>query len=422
MIKNCMILLAFVFISQSLTAQKNITVEDIYRGEFRTQGLQSLASLNNGTEYLILNYNRDRTQTIDKYSYKTGEKTETLVNSSDLGITIRDYILSDDESQMMIISESNQIFRRSSYDKVHILDLKTKKITLLSDDLVRSPSFSPDGTKVAYVFENNLYYKDLASGAVIQATNDGVNNALINGVTDWVYEEEFAFVKAYEWSPNSEQIAFISFDESEVPEFSMDVYGNELYQKPYVFKYPKAGEKNAVVALHQFTLSTGARQEVALGRNEEFYIARINYSPNGKLAAQVLNRHQDVLDFYYIDANGKASIAFTEKDTAYVDVTDDLTFLEDGSFLWTSEKDNWRHIYLYDANGKEKRQITKGNWDVTSYYGYDKKSKRIYYQSTEDGSINRGVYSISLKAKKKKKLSSQTGTNSASFSKNFTYY
>jgi dipeptidyl-peptidase-4 len=422
MIKNCMILLAFVFISQSLTAQKNITVEDIYRGEFRTQGLQSLASLNNGTEYLILNYNRDRTQTIDKYSYKTGEKTETLVNSSDLGITIRDYILSDDESQMMIISESNQIFRRSSYDKVHILDLKTKKLTLLSNDLVRSPSFSPDGKKVAYVFENNLYYKDLESGAVIQATNDGVNNALINGVTDWVYEEEFAFVKAYEWSPNSEQIAFISFDESEVPEFSMDVYGNELYQKPYVFKYPKAGEKNAVVALHQFTLSTGARQQVALDRNEEFYIARINYSPNGKLAAQVLNRHQNVLDFYYIDANGKASIAFTEKDNAYVDVTDDLTFLDDGSFLWTSEKDNWRHIYLYDANGEEKRQITKGNWDVTSYYGYDQKSKRIYYQSTEDGSINRGIYSISLKAKKKKKLSSQVGTNRASFSKNFTYY
>ncbi|OUS11852.1 S9 family peptidase [Nonlabens dokdonensis] len=422
MIKNCMILLAFVFISQSLTAQKNITVEDIYRGEFRTQGLQSLASLNNGTEYLILNYNRDRTQTIDKYSYKTGEKTETLVNSSDLGITIRDYILSDDESQMMIISESNQIFRRSSYDKVHILDLETNKLTLLSDDLVRSPSFSPDGKKVAYVFENNLYYKDLESGAVVQATTDGINNKLINGVTDWVYEEEFAFVKAYEWSPNSEQIAFISFDESEVPEFSMDVYGNELYQKPYVFKYPKAGEKNAVVALHLFTLATGSRKEVSMGRNEEFYIARIKYSPNGKLAAQLLNRHQNVLNFFYVNPDGKASVAFTETDTAYVDVTDDLTFLEDGSFLWTSEKDNWRHIYLYDANGEEKRQITKGNWDVTSYYGYDQKSKRIYYQSTEDGSINRGIYSISLKAKKKKKLSSQVGTNRASFSKNFTYY
>ena len=417
-----MLLLAFIFVSQSITAQKNISVEDIYRGEFRTQGLQSLASLNNGTEYLILNYNRDRTQTIDKYSYKTGEKTGTLVSSADLSLPIRDYILSSDEKQMMIISESSQIFRRSSNDKVHILNLETKELTSLSDDLVRSPSFSPDGKKVAYVFENNIYYKNLENGAVIQATTDGVTNKLINGVTDWVYEEEFAIVKAYEWSPNSEQIAFISFDESAVPEFSMDVYGNELYQKPYVFKYPKAGEKNAVVALHQFTLSTGARKEVALGRNEEFYIARINYSPNGKLAAQVLNRHQNVLDFYYVDASGKASIAFTEKDTAYVDVTDDLTYLKDGSFLWTSEKDNWRHIYLYDANGTEKKQLTKGNWDVTSYYGYDAKSKRIYFQSTEDGSINRGIYSISLKGKKKQKLSSQTGTNSASFSKNFTYF
>ncbi|WP_405369770.1 S9 family peptidase [Nonlabens sp. Asnod2-A12] len=422
MIKNCMLLLAFIFVSQSITAQKNISVEDIYRGEFRTQGLQSLASLNNGTEYLVLNYNRDRTQTIDKYSYTTGEKTGTLVSSSDIQLPIRDYILSSDEKQMMIISESSQIFRRSSNDKVHILNLETKELTSLSDDLVRSPSFSPDGKKVAYVFENNIYYKNLESGAVIQATTDGITNKLINGVTDWVYEEEFAIVKAYEWSPNSEQIAFISFDESAVPEFSMDVYGNELYQKPYVFKYPKAGEKNAVVALHQFTLSTGARKEVALGRNEEFYIARINYSPNGKLAAQVLNRHQNVLDFYYVDASGKASIAFTEKDTAYVDVTDDLTFLKDGSFLWTSEKDNWRHIYLYDANGTEKKQLTKGNWDVTSYYGYDAKSKRIYFQSTEDGSINRGIYSISLKGKKKKKLSAQIGTNSASFSKNFTYF
>jgi len=417
-----MLLLAFIFVSQSITAQKNISVEDIYRGEFRTQGLQSLASLNNGTEYLVLNYNRDRTQTIDKYSYTTGEKTGTLVSSSDIQLPIRDYILSSDEKQMMIISESSQIFRRSSNDKVHILNLETKELTSLSDDLVRSPSFSPDGKKVAYVFENNIYYKNLESGAVIQATTDGITNKLINGVTDWVYEEEFAIVKAYEWSPNSEQIAFISFDESAVPEFSMDVYGNELYQKPYVFKYPKAGEKNAVVALHQFTLSTGARKEVALGRNEEFYIARINYSPNGKLAAQVLNRHQNVLDFYYVDASGKASIAFTEKDTAYVDVTDDLTFLKDGSFLWTSEKDNWRHIYLYDANGTEKKQLTKGNWDVTSYYGYDAKSKRIYFQSTEDGSINRGIYSISLKGKKKKKLSAQIGTNSASFSKNFTYF
>ncbi|MBF4982805.1 S9 family peptidase [Nonlabens mediterrranea] len=422
MIKKTLFAALFLLTSSVMIAQQNITVEDIYTGQFRTAGLQSLESLNNGKEYIVLNYNRDRTQTIDKYSYATGEKTGTLVSSADLKLPIRSYTLSDDESKMLIVSESQPIFRYSSHDKVHVYDMNSKKLTLVSDQLVRSPALSPDGKKVAYVFENNIYYKDLASGTTTQVTTDGLNNKLINGVSDWVYEEEFAIVRAYQWSPDSKQIAFISFDESEVPEFSMDVYGNELYQKQDVFKYPKAGEKNAVVGLHVYDLLSRKRNEINLNRNEEFYIARINYSPNGKLAAQVLNRHQDVLDFYYVDQSGNATVAFTEKDKAYVDVTDDLTFLEDGSFLWTSEKDNWKHIYQYDASGKEKKQITSGNWDVTSYYGYDAKNKRIFYQSTEDGSINRGIYSISLKGKKKTKLSNRIGTNSASFSSDFSYF
>ncbi|WP_405351349.1 S9 family peptidase [Nonlabens sp. Asnod3-H03] len=422
MIKKTLFAALFLLTSSVMIAQQNITVEDIYTGQFRTAGLQSLESLNNGKEYIVLNYNRDRTQTIDKYSYATGEKTGTLVSSIDLKLPIRSYTLSDDESQMLIVSESQPIFRYSSHDKVHVYDMNSKELTLVSEELVRSPALSPDGKKVAYVFENNIYYKDLASGKTTQVTTDGIDNKLINGVSDWVYEEEFAIVRAYQWSPDSKQIAFISFDESDVPEFSMDVYGNGLYQKQDVFKYPKAGEKNAVVGLHVYDLLSRKRNKINLNRNEEFYIARINYSPNGKLAAQVLNRHQDVLDFYYVDQSGNASIAFTEKDKAYVDVTDDLTFLEDGSFLWTSEKDNWRHIYHYDANGNEKKQITTGNWDVTSYYGYDAKNKRIFYQSTEDGSINRGIYSISLKGKKKSKLSNQIGSNSASFSSDFSYF
>ncbi len=422
MIKNIAYLLVFLITSTSLNAQQNITVEDIYNGTFSTQGLQSLNSLNNGTEYLVLNRNADRSQSVDKYSYETGEKIATLVSSNEINLPIRNYILSEDEQQMLIISQRIPIFRRSANSMVHVYDLKTKSLTALSDQLVRSPSFSPDGKKVGFVFENNLYYKDLTNNQIIQVTTDGKNNELINGVTDWVYEEEFSLVQAYQFSPDGNQIAFISFDESQVPEFSMDVYGNGLYQQPYVFKYPKAGEKNSVVALNIYDVTTKTRKEIDLNREEEFYIARINYSPNGKLAAQVLNRHQNVLDFYYVDTAGNASIAFTEKDEAYVDVTDDLTFLEDGSFLWTSEKDNWRHIYLYNADGTQERQLTSGNWDVTSYYGFDPKSKRIYYQSTEDGSINRGIYSISLKAKGKKKLSDRIGSNSASFSENFTYF
>lgn len=422
MIKQIVCTIAFITLSVQLTAQQSITVEDIYTGAFRTEGLQSLNSLKNGTEYLVLNYNRNRTQTLDTYGYLTGEKTGTLVSSEDVEMPIQNYILSEDEQQVMLISESTAIFRRSSYDVVHVYDLKTKKLTAVADKAVRSPQLSPDGTMVAYVFENNIYVKNLVSGATTQATTDGVVNKLINGVTDWVYEEEFAFVDAFAWSPDSKNIAFMSFDESAVPEFSMDVYGDGLYQSPYVFKYPKAGEKNAVVGLHVYDLLSRKRKEINLNRNEEFYIARMAYAPSGKLAVQVLNRHQNVLDFYYVDGSGKASIAFTEKDKAYVDVTDDLTFLDDGSFLWTSEKSNYRHIYLYDANGKEKKQLTSGNWDVTAYYGYDAKNKTIYYQSTEDGSINRSVYAIGLNGKKKTKLATAAGTNSASFSQNFTYF
>lgn len=422
MIRHFLWLLAFVTISQQLNAQQSITVEDIYTGAFRTEGLQSLNSLKNGTEYLVLNYNRDRTQTLDTYSYLTGEKTGTLLSSTTIEMPIQDYILSDDEQKVLIISESTPIFRRSSHDMVHVYDFKTKTLTPVANKAVRSTTLSPDGSKVAYVFENNIYFKDLITGSTTQVTTDGVNNKLINGVTDWVYEEEFAFVTAFAWSPDGKQIAFMSFDESEVPEFSMDVYGNGLYQQQEVFKYPKAGEKNAVVGLHVYDLLSRKRNEINLNRSEEFYIARMAYAPTGKLSAQVLNRHQDVLDFYLIDNKGNATIAFTEKDKAYVDVTDDLTFLDDGSFLWTSEKSNYRHIYLYDATGKEKKQITTGNWDVTSYYGYEPQSKTIYFQSTEDGSINRSVYSININGKSKKKLATAAGTNSASFSKNFTYF
>lgn len=357
MIKKTLFAALFLLTSSVMIAQQNITVEDIYTGQFRTAGLQSLESLNNGKEYIVLNYNRDRTQTIDKYSYATGEKTGTLVSSADLKLPIRSYTLSDDELQMLIVSESQSIFRYSSHDKVHVYDMNSKKLTLVSDKLVRSAALSPDGKKVGYVFENNIYFKDLVTGETIQVTSDGVNNKLINGVSDWVYEEEFAIVRAYQWSPDSKQIAFISFDESEVPEFSMDVYGSALYQKQDVFKYPKAGEKNAVVGLHVYDLLKQKRNEINLNRNEEFYIARINYSPNGKLAAQVLNRHQDVLDFYYVDQSGNASIAFTEKDKAYVDVTDDLTFLEDGSFYGLVKKTTGDISTIMMLMGKRKNKL-----------------------------------------------------------------
>ncbi|MDP5044442.1 MAG: DPP IV N-terminal domain-containing protein, partial [Leeuwenhoekiella sp.] len=220
------------------------------------------------------------------------------------------------------------------------------------------------------------------------------------------------------------KIAFIRFDETEVPEFSMDIFGNELYPSKDTFKYPKAGENNAVVSLHIYDLATAETKAVDLSGFQNYYIPRLEWTPDANvLAVQTTSRKQNDLNLLFVDGDsGKAKLILSDKDDAYVDVTDNLTFLDDNDFLWTSEKDGWNHIYHYDKNGKLKTQVTKGNWEVTSYYGYDAKSKRVFYQSSENGSINRGVYSVKINGKDKKALSTKAGTNSADFSTNFTYY
>ena len=285
-------------------------------------------------------------------------------------------------------------------------------------------AFSPDGKKIAYAKANNLFIYDIESQSNTQITTDGNKNTIINGITDWVYEEEFAFVRAFDWSKDSKKIAFIRFDESQVPEFSMSIFKKDLYPKTETFKYPKAGEKNSVVSLHLYNVDTKSTKKVDLSQYSDFYIPRIKWTNDANvLSAQVLNRHQDNLDLLFIDGNtGAEKVVLNEKDKAYVDITDNLTFLKDNSFIWTSEKDGFNHIYLYDKTGKLKNQITKGNWEVTNYYGFEEKTKTIFYQSVESGSINRAVYKINLNGKNKIKLTQNTGANSATFSPNFQYF
>ncbi|HAT66377.1 MAG TPA: S9 family peptidase, partial [Flavobacteriaceae bacterium] len=255
-------------------------------------------------------------------------------------------------------------------------------------------------------------------------TSDGKKNEIINGITDWVYEEEFAFVRAFDWNKNSDKIAFIRFDETDVPEFSMDIYGEELYPSENTFKYPKAGEKNAEVSLHMYDVATGKTSKVDVSKYNSYYIPRIKWTEDANfLSVQLTNRHQNVLDLVFVNATDNSTqLIHQEKDAAYVDVTDDLTFLNDNSFIWTSEKSGWNHIYHYDRTGKLLKQVTDGDWDVTSYYGFDSKTGRIFYQSTENGNINRDVYSITKTGKNKVRLTQNTGSNSASFSTDFTYF
>lgn len=406
---------------------KTITLEEIWGGKFSTQGLERLHSLQNGNQYTVLNYDRsNRASTIDVYDYNTAEKVKTLVNSASLDAIdqIVSYTFSKDEKKLLIATSLKSIYRRSTLGKYYVFNLENNELTLVSDNEIQEPMFSPDGTKVAYGYENNLFVKNLITGEKFQISFDGKKNHIINGITDWVYEEEFAFVRAFDWNAGSNKIAYIRFDETEVPEFSMDVYGGDLYPKQEVFKYPKAGEKNAEVSLHIYDLNTGKTSRVDLSEYESYYIPRLQWTnEENSLSVQLTNRKQNQLDLVIVDAvNNTSKRILKETDAAYVDVTNDLTFLEDNSFIWTSEKSGWNHIYHYDKTGKLRDQITNGNWEVTRYYGFDENTNRVFYQSTENGSINRGVYSIKLNGNGKTALAANPGRNEASFSADFSLF
>ena len=411
----------------NLIAQQKLTVEEIYSGAFRTETMDELFAMKNSNQYTVLNFDRSsRSMQLDLYDFATLQKINTIVdtkNFPELADGIDSFVFSKDEKQLLIANNTNAIFRYSFTADYFLYNLASKKLTKIASQL-QEPTFSPDGLKIGFAKENNLFIYDIASEKITQVTTDGKKNSVINGITDWVYEEEFAFVRAYDWSADSKKLAYIRFDESQVPEFSMTIFQKELYPKMETFKYPKAGEKNSEVSLFVYDVNTGSSKEVNLGNYNDFYIARLKWTNDPNLVSiQVLNRHQDNLDLLFIDAvSGNASVVLNEKDKAYVDVTDNLTFLKDNSFIWTSEKDGYNHIYLYDKKGKLKNQVTQGNWEVTSYYGFDEKTKTVFYQSVEKGSILRDVYKISLDGKKKVRLSSQTGTNAATFSPDFSLF
>lgn len=422
------LLVLFIGISFSSLAQQNeITLEEIWDGSFRAEKLDVLRSMKSGKEYAVLNFNRyENTSSVDVYNYVSGKKVRSLVNSKDLKgiINISSYEFNHDESKLLLATQLKKIYRRSTIGTYYVYDLQTKSLTLVSEKQIQEPTFNNDGTKVAFGNNNNLYIKDLVSGAETQITSDGKENNIINGITDWVYEEEFAFVRAFDWNKTGDKIAYIRFDESEVPRFSMDVYGDALYPTQEVFKYPKAGDPNAEVSLHIYNLKTGVTSEIDLSAYHCYYMPRIKWTNEANvLSVQLTNRHQNVVDLVFVNAEDNSTkLVLQEKDDAYVDITDNLTFLNDNSFIWTSEKSGWNHIYHYDKDGALINQVTDGAWEVTNYYGFDSNTGRIYYQSTEDGNINRSVYSILATAKNKVKLSSRTGTNAADFSADYTYF
>lgn len=421
--------LLFVFalslIIQATAQQKAISLEELWEKGYATSSLEELHSMNNGEQYTVMEARPvTGVSAIVAYDYVSSEKTGTIVQAGP-GNNIpyfTSYEFSTDENRILLGTVVTKLYRHSKEGIYYVYDRKSEELIKVSASAIREPAFSPDGNYVSYVLENNIYLLDLNSRATRQITTDGIENSIINGVTDWVYEEEFSFVRAYEWNSASNKIAFLRFDESAVPEFTMDIFGNALYPSQKQFKYPKAGEANSVVTLHLYDISSGKADLIPLG--DAYYIPRIQWMHNANhLSVQTLNRHQDDLKLYKVNAANKgATLLLSEKDPAYVEVGDELTFLPDDRFIWLSERDGYNHLYLYGSNGSLIRQLTKGLWDVTKYYGYDPANDRLYFQSTENGSINRDLYSTDTRAEKKRRLSAETGTHSATFSASFAYY
>lgn len=423
------ITLLLLLLVTSVFGQQKISVEAIFNGEFTAKRMDELQSMKNTNQYTVLNADESSaSMQIDLFDFATLKKVATLIDTKNqyklLG-GIDSYTFSSDEKKILIANNTNQIYRYSFTADYFLFDLVSKELTKILEQ-VQEPTFSPDGKKIGYVKENNLYIYDIASNTNSQITTDGKKNAIINGITDWVYEEEFAFVRAFDWSKDSKKLAYIRFDESQVPEFSMSVFGKNLYPKIETFKYPKAGEKNSIVSLHLYNVDTKATKKVDLRQYNDFYIPRIEWTNDANvLSAKILNRHQDNLDLLFVDGTtATTKVVLNEKDKAYIDFvdSDNLTFLKDNSFIWTSEKDGFNHIYLYDKTGKLRNQVTKGNWEVTEYYGFDEKTNTVFYQSVENGAINRDVYRISLDGNNKVRLSQNVGTNAATFSPNFQYF
>ena len=406
-----------VFSVFTLNSAQEITLNKIHSGYYRTEYIYGINSMNDGEHYTILEKDG-----IVKYSYKTGKKIETILEAK-----IQDYTFSHDESKVLVLNEQQPIYRHSFLGKYHVVNLsKNGKITALNNgNWVQEPKFSPDGRFVAFISGNNLYYQDLSSEKITKITFDGEKNKIINGLADWVYEEEFGHADMYQWTKNSESLVFVKFDESQVKEMNMQVFNGNLYPQDFRFKYPKAGEENSKVSVYAYDLKLNKSTQINLANFENYYIPQVfQTSQPNEIAIATSNRHQNKLEIIKINTkNYSTKKILTETDAAWIE-TDNLSleFLEDNSFLWASERDGFRHFYWYTPDGKLKKQITKGNWEITDYYGFSPKNYEILVQTTEKGSTNRVVSKINIKTGKKQIVSELNGTNNADFSKSFQYF
>jgi dipeptidyl-peptidase 4 len=408
-------------------SQKQITLEDFTtRQTFAQRSVNNINWMRDGKFYSALDDNK-----IVRFDVTTGLAAETILDGSQLSpkLEIDDYTFSEDESKMLIRTGFESIYRRSFVAEYFVYDRNLKSLRKLSANGKQSyASFSPDGTRVGFVRSNNLFFVDLKSLQEVQVTTDGRFNHIINGSTDWVYEEEFSFVAGFFWSPDSRKIAFYKFDESPVKEYNLQKWNKgQLYPEDYRFKYPKAGEANSKVEIWFYDVASKQMTKADTGPAGDFYIPRVKWTQDPEVfSIRKLNRLQNTLEIIHANATtGKSAVVLTEKSDTYIDVEflDDLTYLEDGKhFIHSSESGGYKQLYLYTLEGKLSKKLTPGDFEVSEFLGFDEKSKTLYFISTEVSPLQKHFYGLTLDGKKKVRLSAAEGTHQINLSGDYQYY
>jgi dipeptidyl-peptidase 4 len=408
-------------------SQKEITVEDFTtRKTFEEKKITNVNWMRDGKYYSALDNNK-----IVRFDVTTGLPVETVLDGSALTpeIEIDDYTFSEDEGKVLLQTEFESIYRHSFSAAYYVYDRKLKSLQPLSGGGRQSyATFSPNGSKVAFVRANNLFFVDLNGFTEVQVTNDGKFNHIINGSTDWVYEEEFSFVVGFYWSPDSKKIAFYKFDESAVREYNLQKWNEgQLYPEDYRFKYPKAGERNSKVEIWIYDVPSGKMARADLGEDSDVYIPRVKWTQDSNiLSIRKLNRLQNQLDIIHADATtGQSSVVLTEKSATYIDLEflDDLTYLKDGKhFIHSSESSGFKNLYLYAMNGSLITPLTSGNFEVSDFIGFDEKSGTYYYTSMEVSPLQKHLYALSRDKKTATRLSVAPGTHDINMSRDFQYY
>ena len=420
--KKTMLLLLLATTARLFAQTGAITLEDLWLNyRYYPSYIADIRSMNDGEHYTVA-----EGDAIVRYAYATGEMVDTVfsVTMTNGALTSFDgYAFNDDESALMLSTETDSRYRYATFENNYIYDRNAKTTKALTGTGKQMyADFAPAGNRVAYVIDNDLYYTDLNSSKETRVTSDGELNHIINGGSDWVYEEEFALVRSFEWSPDGKKIAYYRFDESEVPQFNMTMYRGQLYPYDYTFKYPKVGEVNSQVSIWIYDLASGRKVQAQTGNWE--YIPRIKWIDNNQLCVTTMYRLQNDLVLQNVDAaTGASKKLFEEKADKYIEINDDLTFLPDGKgFIWRSEKDGYSHLYHMDMSGQVVKQITSGNWDVSEFKGFDAATKALYYVAGETTPMQRQLYVTQLDGKKKMLLGPADGWNQADFSDGFKYF